>query len=190
MVRKGIKTYRGLVHKWKKYELQAYEKLGDINNQRELALEFLYGNDFSYYAKLKELYEPNEWKNTLQKIMITFENQSYIPSAYVEILKVEKLHSKLLEYCKEHLSSIQSMYTFLIEDYFEEVNGIFNTFIEMEAEHANDRKKYRNVCGLIKAYKKACGDINADKLADNLKHKYKRKPAFVEELERFMAGRD
>jgi hypothetical protein len=35
---KTDKEYRGLIHKWKKYRFQAYEGLGDIPKQRDMAL--------------------------------------------------------------------------------------------------------------------------------------------------------
>jgi hypothetical protein len=176
------KEYQGLVHQWKKYRLQAYEMLCDLKKQRELTLEFLYGNEYLYYSKLKNLYHPNEWGVIQQEILKTFEKQPYPPSAYVEILKEEKFNDKLLEYCMQHVSSIQNLYPYLIEDYFEEVNELFKKYIESVAEQASDRKKYKNVCSLIKTYKKVCGDINAHKIIGELIYKYKRKPAFVDEL--------
>jgi hypothetical protein len=174
--------YQGLVHKWKKYRFQAYEGLGDIPKLREMALQFLYKNEYSYYAKLKTLYHPSEWEEVLQEILETFEKDTYLPSAYLEILKVEKLFRKLLEYCNHHISSIQDLYPYLIEDYFEEVNHIFKQLIETSAEEASDRKKYKVVCKQIKTYKKVCGDIHAHQLISDLKQKYIRRPAFIDEL--------
>jgi hypothetical protein len=44
------KSYRGLVHKWKEYRYQAFEGLGDLENQRELANELLFNNEYSYHS--------------------------------------------------------------------------------------------------------------------------------------------
>jgi hypothetical protein len=175
-------NYPGIVRMWKTYKLQAYEELGDIEKQRELMLEFLTENDFTYYSKLKELYEPNEWQTVLQKILHKLESEKYIPSAYIEILKEEKLTDKLLEYCKQQTSSIVEFYPYLIEDYPEEVNHLFKSFIETAAAHASSRSQYRNVCRHIKTYKKACGNSYDEKLIGELQQRYKRRPAFLDEL--------
>lgn len=176
------KNYRGRVSKWKKYQLQAYEGLGEVGKQRGLMLEFLYKNEFSYYSKLKELYTPNEWEGVLQNILIYFEKQSYIQSAYLEILLAEKIYGKLLEYCKGHISSIEDYYQYLVDDYFEEAHDIFKQYIERIAEQASDRKKYKSVCKVIKTYKKVFGDIHGQTIISQLKQNYNRRPAFVDEL--------
>jgi hypothetical protein len=176
------REYGGLVQKWKKYRLQAYEELGDIRGQRKLMLEFLYNNEHDYYLKLKKLYQPDEWREIQEEILDTFRNQSYPPSAYLKILKIENMKEELLEYCRAHLSSIQDLYPFLMEDYFEEVNELFIKYIEMEAEQARDRRKYKNVCSMIQTYKKACGEVQAQRVINQLKQKYQRRPAFIDEL--------
>jgi hypothetical protein len=131
---------------------------------------------------LKKLYQPGEWEEILRGILENFEKQSYLPTAYLEILKEEKLYGKLLEYCKSHLSSIEDFYPYLVENYFDEVNQLFKKFIGTSAEEASDRKKYKVVCKQIKTYKKVCGEIHAHQLINGLKLKYVRRPAFVDEL--------
>jgi hypothetical protein len=103
------KHFRGLVSDWKQHRLQAYEALGDLQCQKELMFDFLYGDEYDYYSKLKELYPPHEWCVVLEKILETFEKQSYLPSTYVEIIKNENMNYKLLEYCKHCLSALISL---------------------------------------------------------------------------------
>ena len=182
--KKVDKEYRGLVHQWETYELEAYEGLGDVNKQRELILAFLYKNDYTYYSRLKALYKQDEWKEILPVILETFEKQTYLPNAYIEILKEEKLNDKLIEYCKRNVSSIKNLYPQLVKDYFNEVNELFQSYIQLEAEQSNNRSKYQHVCSQIKLYKKVCGDDNAQLMIDQLKQKYPRRPAFLDELGR------
>lgn len=174
--------HRGLVHQWKVFSLVAYEALGDIQKQKELLFEFLLKNDYEYYSKLKKLYSSSEWEEVLQQILQTFEREKRPPQAYLEILKEEKLYDKLLDYCAHHLSSIEHLYPFLIDQYFEKVNELYKKYIEVEAKEATDRKKYKGVCKLIKAYKKVCGDIHGKQLIDKLKIIYPNRPAFLDEL--------
>lgn len=172
----------GLVKQWKEYRYQAYEQLGDVENQKELAKELLFGNDFGYYSILKRLYSLNEWKEELSKIVEEFQKQPYQTDAYLSILKAEQLTEQILEYCKSWPSNITNLYPYLIESYFEEVNQLFIRYIRKEAEKASDRKKYKNVCKEIKTYKNACGDIHSRRLIGELKEMYQRRPAFVDEL--------
>ncbi|MEH7493817.1 SWIM zinc finger family protein [Neobacillus niacini] len=176
------KSYRGLVHKWKEYRYQAFECLGDIENQRELANELLFNNEYSYYAKLKELYKQDEWTEVLYRIIESFEKERYQSSVYIEILKEEKLTKQIIEYCKKHKSLIIDLYPYLMESYFEEANDLFINYIELSAEGTSDRRGYRNVCKLIKTYKKAFGTIHSHKLIAQLNQKYQKRPAFIDEL--------
>lgn len=180
--KKVDKDYRGLVHQWEKYQLQAYERLGDVQKQREMMLAFVYKNEYTYYPRLKLLYQEEEWKEVLPDILETFEKQSYIPSAYLEILKEENLHDKLLQYCKRNVSSIKDLYPHLIKDYSDEVNELFQNYIQVEAEKSNDRKKYKHVCSQIKLYKKVFGADHVQVIIEYLKQKYPRRPAFLDEL--------
>jgi hypothetical protein len=176
------KEYRGLIHKWKEYRYQAYELLGDIEQQKQLARELLFKSEFSYFLKLKELYPVNEWDVVLNKIVDDFNKMDYQPSVYLSILKEENLTAELLIYCQSNIRSIIDLYPYIIKDYLEEVNELFIRYIEYSAEEATDRKKYRTVCSIIKTYKKACGTIHSHKLIGELREKYKRRPAFIEEL--------
>jgi hypothetical protein len=176
------KEFRGLVHKWREYRYQAYELLRDVNEQRQLARQLLFENEFKYYTKLKGLYQTFEWEAVLKKIVQDFEKMNYQLNVYLSILKEENLTAELLRYCQKHISSITDLYPYLIKDYLEEVNELFIKFIEYSAEEATDRKKYRTVCSIIKTYKNACGTIHSHKLIGELREKYKRRPAFIEEL--------
>ncbi|MFE8700667.1 SWIM zinc finger domain-containing protein [Cytobacillus sp. FJAT-54145] len=176
------KEYRGLVKIWKEYRLKAYAGLGDVKMQRELMLQFLYGSDYSYYNELKNLYPSADWPAMLEEILTTFEKERYPSSAYLEILKEERLYEKILQYCNNHLSSIQHLYPYLIEDYFEETNLLYLKFIESESANANERRKYRNVCKLIKSYKKVFGETNTALLIRKLMTLNVKRPAFIDEL--------
>ncbi|MEY2191912.1 hypothetical protein AB7942_04120 [Neobacillus sp. BF23-41] len=179
---KADAEYRGLVHKWREYRYQTYELLGDIEQQKQLARELLFTNEFTYYLKLKELYPANEWDDALNKIVDDFKKMKNKLPVYLSILKEENLTAELLTYCQSNIRSIIDLYPYIIKDYLEEVNKLFIKFIEYSAEEATDRKKYRTVCSIIKTYKKACGTIHSHKLIGELREKYKRRPAFIEEI--------
>ncbi|MCM3728105.1 SWIM zinc finger family protein [Neobacillus cucumis] len=177
-------AYPGLVKEWKEYRYQAYEILGDIEKQRELARELLYKNEFKYYQKLKELYPVIEWEAALREIVEEFRRDKHQPSAYVSILIEEDLKAELLCYCQDHMMVITEYYPYLIKDFTKEVTDVFIQYIHQSADEAADRKKYRKVCDLIKIYKKACGTIPSHQLITDLRDRHKKRPAFLEELAR------
>lgn len=178
------KDYRGLVKDWKEYRYKAYEMLGEVEEQRQLAKELLFKNEFIYYQELKKLYSAGEWELVLKEILTEFGRQKYHSSAYVSILLQENLTAELLRYCQDNVLTITEYYPYLIKDYLKEVNDLFIQYIMESADEATDRKKYRKVCALIKTYKKACGTIHSHQLITELRERHKRRPAFLEELER------
>lgn len=176
------KEYPGLVSQWRKYQLQAYEGLGNVEKQKELLLEFILHNEFEFYPQLKQLYSSGQWEKELQYILERFESQKYPPDVYVKILKMEKYDQKLLAYCRRSLSSITDLYPYLLENHYEEAKKIYIQFIKTEAEIARERRMYRDVFKLIKKYKKIFGEPQG--IIDELIETYKRRPAFIEELEK------
>jgi hypothetical protein len=178
------KQYRGLVDQWMIYKYKAYEGLGDIENQRKLALEFVIGNNVEFYSILKDLYTVEEWKHVLGEIVESFEKMSYKPEIFVEILIRENLVSNLLQYCLKNKSRIVHLYQHLLDEYPDEVNEIFKEYIENTANEANERRKYKEVCKIISTYKKACGTKKVEELIAGLKKQHIRRPAFLDELEK------
>lgn len=174
--------HSGLVTKWKQYQIEAYEGLGDMDKQRELALELMYGNDYEYFIKLKSMYEPDEWPLVREGIVTVFEKQTYPPSIYAKILIEEKLTEKLLAYCKRERYYIEQFYPYLKNEFPNEVDELYRQFIESEAVKASDRKKYRKVCKIIKTYNKVCGADRAKVLIEQLKQIHINRPAFIDEL--------
>lgn len=176
-------NYPSIVKKWKNYRLQIYEALEDVEKQKELLLEFVYNNEYEAYAKLKELYTKDEWEETLEKIFEELEDVSeYLPHVYIYIAENEQRADKILQYVEESPLTVTEFYPYLIDDYSDKVDAIFTRYIKLEAEHATERKKYRDVCEKLKIYKRACGEEKFDDLVKELKLTYHRKPAFMNEL--------
>ena len=178
--------YPGLLKQWKEYRLQVYEKIEDIEKQKDILVEFVLDNEYEAYGKLKELYTPDEWKFALENIFDLFEGRSsdYLPHVYEYIAKAENRTDKILKYVEQAPSTVIELYTFLVDDYPEKVEDIFIKHILFEAEQATERKRYRFVCKKLLVYKEACGESKFNTLVQDLKDTYERKPAFVNELEK------
>ena len=173
-------NYAGLVREWKQQRYIIYEKTKDISAQKSLCMEFVLEGNFDFFSKLKALYTNDEWACVLQDIIKDLEDSKQ-NSVYVSILIHEGLKSRLLDYCKKYVSAIDSYYEHLLPEYKNEIGLLFVEYIRKRAAVANSRNNYRDVCDLIRHYKKACGEV-ANRISDELTAIYVKRPAFVDEL--------
>src|SRR5690606_28132851 len=159
----------GLRNKWREYRYLAYEKAGDLENQRKLAMEFVLHGYYEYYRKLKKLYEPHEWPPVVDSIIAHFQKMPYTPAVYSKILIEERLTERLLEYCRSNVSEIEDLYPHLIDEYRHEVEQLFAAHIREEAARSGSRLHYRQVCSSIRRYKKLFGEEKAAQIVPELK---------------------
>ncbi|PEF38249.1 SWIM zinc finger family protein [Bacillus wiedmannii] len=179
---KQDKNALGLLKKWKTYRYEAYENLGDIENQRKLGLAFVLEDDFTYYEKLKVLYDPSSWLEIREHILSTFESTTYRSHMYESILILERLPNKLLAYCQKHPATILHLCESLLPDYPAETHQIFLTHMQDLAQVARDRKMYKNICQIIQIYQRVGDEKLVQEFIEQLKQTYHNRPAFLDEL--------
>ena len=172
--------YAGLVKEWKQQRYIVYEKTKDVSAQKSLCMEFVLQGNFDFFSKLKALHTSDEWASVLKDIIRDLEDSKQ-NSVYVSILIHEGLKSRLLDYCKKYVSNIDSYYEHLLPEYKNEIGLLFVEYIRKRAAAANGRNNYRDVCELIRHYKKACGEA-ANRISDELTVMYAKRPAFLDEL--------
>ncbi|MEC5308260.1 SWIM zinc finger family protein [Bacillus thuringiensis] len=178
------KNALGLLKKWNTYRYEAYENLGDIENQRKLGLAFVLKDDFTYYEKLKVLYDPSSWLEIREYILSTFESTAYRSHMYESILILERLPNKLLAYCQKHPATILHLYESLLPDYPSETHQIFITHMQDLAQVARDRKMYKNICQIIQTYQRVGDKKLVQEFIEQLKQTYHKRPAFLDELKK------
>jgi hypothetical protein len=177
-------SYAGLIHRWKDYRYQVYEKMGDMDRQRSLAYELVTKyNEYKDYERLKKLYGSDDWPAVFEKLLAEL-GKGHSRGLYLTIITEEELEDRILDYAKAKPPSIIELYPYLIENHLSEVNSLFLKMIMRDAENASDRNNYKAVCKDIKKYKKACGETNSRKLIDELMSKFPRRPAFLDELQK------
>ena len=111
----------------------------------------------------------------------------YTPAGYSKILIEEGLTERLLEYCRSNIREIENLYPHLINEYYDEVEQLFAEHIREEAARSGSRSHYKQVCGTIRRYKKLFGQEKAAQIVLELKNRYRRRPAFIDELSGFEA---
>ena len=183
------KGYAGLVNNWRKLRYEMYKEIGATDEQFKLAKE-LYDNwNFEYYHELKLLSKGKE-KELYEQLKgeARAKNSKYLYSnrMYRELIVEENDLKAILEVAMSHPSSITEYVDTLIGTYEKEVIEIYEVFIKEASESATDRKKYKVVCKHIKEFSKYISLEKKIVLINGLIANYKRRPAFIDELNKFL----
>ena len=181
---KQDKRFAGLILKWKQIRYLAYKELSMKDDQRNLAKELLFQGKFEYYKELKELAEDKiSFYNNLKKELKVKEDWQS-KSMFLQIILEEKDLNEVMGYVRENPTSIDSYAEILMDKFKDEVIEIYKKYIKFEASRAANRSHYKNVCGIIKKYKKIAGKQSQIPIINELIALYRKKPAFLDELSR------
>lgn len=179
--------YRGLESRWQAYRYEGLKHLSLKDEQQKLAWDMFLKGDFDYYYDLKELTTDSEaefYKNVKAKLQR--ENSWSYRGLLLELIREENDVEALLEYVGNYPMYIEEYAEELVNHYKEEVIEIYKRFIESEAETSSTRKAYREVCYKLISFKKIAGEEEQGALIMNLMEKYKRRPAFIDELNKVL----
>ncbi|WP_042168753.1 SWIM zinc finger family protein [Paenibacillus gorillae] len=180
------KGYWGLVDQWKKYRYEIYELTHQVDQQIELAKEFVLSGEHSYYLRLKQLYSKDEWEAGYEGLLDELEDNSdwSTSSLYTRILVEEKQTLRLLKYVGKHKRALLEYYPHLISEHAEEVFLLFTQFILEQTAQSSNRNEYRKVCGIIRHLIKAGGGEHAERIIEQLCLTYRNRPALLDELQK------
>jgi len=163
-----------------------YEETGNIADMEKTAKKILFCGDLTYYEKLKtQLIRQKTWDNQYTALLSECAaTLSY--TMYMEILEKEHEHKLLLKELEKHTSQVYNYGKILVEKYPSDVSRIFNSQINTEADAANKRERYRDVCLHIVQFSNSGCKTDAARLVMELKDRYKHRPAFVDELTKIL----
>ena len=175
-------NYHYRVSPWLYKLYSVYEMMKNAPKMAETAEKILLCGDLGYYDKLKSLLTKQAvWGSSYSEILHKCELKlSY--SQYMEILSKEKEYALLLEQVEKHMNEIFRYGKLLAKEYPIEVRALFTEQIKKEAEAAYGREAYRHVCSRISCFSEAGYRTEAAEIIKAFKTIYKRKPAFVDEL--------
>lgn len=179
---KKDKDLPGLLNQWRRHAFDAYKALADIPNARKLARAFLLDGDFKYYAWLKQSYTTAEWADALAPLLVDLETKRFGGRVYEQVLIAEELWDKLMTHVERTPARIFDLRGHLADRYADRVDAAFHSAIIDIATRAADRSAYYDLCLRIQVYGSVCGQRAADKIIRQLREKYPRKRAFMDEL--------
>ena len=172
---------------WWELLFEIYTQSGNKSGQTELALDLLLAKqDTKYYPILKNLLlESGTWESVYKTLLLDLSKKLPV-HLYMEILSKEQELDLLLDQVKSDPRQVfvygkqlsvkfpQAIYTLCLDQ------------IHLEATQANTRPKYTTVCNKIKNLFEFKGVAEAQSVITELKAKYPRRPAMVEELNKLL----
>ncbi|NOW04312.1 SWIM zinc finger family protein [Clostridium beijerinckii] len=176
--------FAGLISKWKKIRYTAYKELSMRYEQRDLAKELLLQGSFEYYKELKEITENETGFYNDLKQELKNHNSYQAKSIFLQIILEENDLDEIMDYVRENPTSIDTYAEILMSKFKDEVIEIYKKYIMFEASRATNRSHYKNVCRIIKKYKKIAGEQSQIPIVNELIALYRKKPAFLDEFSR------
>ena len=169
---------------WRYRLYSVYEATENREKLAETAREIFLSGDMTYYDPLKVLLtEQDEWVNAYPALLRDCEAK--LPyEKYMEILAQENELALLMAQTEKHKVQIFRYGSNLAASYPAEVCAIFTEKLSEAAEKAYGRDDYQRVCAKIVLFHDAGYAAEAEAMAAECKLLYKRKPAFVDEINR------
>lgn len=176
-------NYAGLILQWKQWRYEAYKQAGNENDQIKLGHELISKGIFEYYIDLKKLSGPNfnYFYESLKK-QLALENSN----SYSKLITTENDIEAIAAYVEKRPHEIESYLEYLMETHSELAIRLFASNIQLDAAKSNNRKQYQEVCRTIRRFAIIAGIDAGKSIAAELKSTYKRRPAFVDELDKFL----
>ena len=103
---------------------------------------------------------------------------------YMEILNLEGETTLLMEQVRLHPKTVFQYGEMLAKQYRQDVFDLCAAVISQQAEQANRRRAYQALCGLIKSLAGFGGRTETRALINELRQRYPRRPALLDELGR------
>ncbi|MCA1318497.1 hypothetical protein LC085_01140 [Bacillus tianshenii] len=177
--KKRDKGLPGLEMEWMKALYDAYQQLSLTDKQVPLARELLIRGNYEYYGKLKELIgdQPGFYEELKQEL-----KKKSSHTTFLRLIEEENDMEELMHFVKKNPYYLEQYAPMLLDDYLDEVTQSYQIFIRKVSGDSSNRKQYKEVCKVLKNFKKIAGKDIQRKMIEELKDKYIRRPAFLDEL--------
>jgi len=160
------KRHPGTVKDWKEKLLSIYEKTKNIVEIRKISGNLFFDHFYAmaYYKKLKNTYEPEEWKNVCENIIEKVKNKremgSYSDAEILAKIFVEENYKerllKLMEINKQHIHFVDEYAKYLSIEYPDKILEYYEGGVRVLAKNAG-RNFYNEIAGYLKKMKKIKG---------------------------------
>lgn len=170
--------------------IRLYKLTGDQGAYKAELYEMLYSHasgSIYIYKEIKALYTPEEWVSQREKIISELSSSDSrwmdLKPVYAEEEMLDRLLAGVLE--SPSIYDLEEYEAMLRDEYSSELLGAYENLVQMEAESANRRSKYRKIASVLSHMRSFAGGAEAvNRIINKFRVKYKRRPAMQEELNR------
>lgn len=175
--------FAGLLSKWKNYRYAAYKKLSLRKEQGQLARELLLDGDYTYYQELESL-AGGDSEDFYRIILVELKKSGNwrTREVYLKLISDKDDRDEMLAYVRSNPSAIEDYAVRLSADYREEVERIYSDYIYKVAGSSANRKEYKQVCAILKRYRKIFDSSGLSRIVEKLRDEHSKRPAFLDEL--------
>lgn len=160
-----------------------YVRTDNKTRQEEVASRLLFtAHDEKYYDILKSLLiGRGVWEAEYSNILYQCAT-NLAPTEYMRVLQKEGEKRLLLKEVSLIPTNVLTYGSYLADEYPPETYALFREVITTQAAEATDRNKYGRVCANLQKFYDAGGIDETLNLIEDLRSKYKRRLAMIDEL--------
>lgn len=196
-IEQDTKDKPGLVAHWMDYLL----RIAIRENDRDSIIKYAellwldghisnwidYGDEsIDFYGLLKKTIDPEEWSSYIESFSEKLlASRCWQGMTYPDLCIKEKWWSKLFKYVQESKSALtlKKYEKYLKKDYKDELISIYTSYIYDELKRGVGRGRYQQVCSYLRHINKLGGRSQSETIIKDLREKYPRRPALLEELD-------
>lgn len=158
-----------------------YEKLGQVEEMKQLAYELFLGGQFKYYQILKDLYG-DEFASLYKDLKQSLSAMSQQETLYLKMLECERDKDAILDHVKHKLQAIETYANILWDEYPVEVCELYERYIQQEIKQAMNRTAYRRICMILRRFRSYTTFDKYEAFIQELLQMFPRRRALREEL--------
>lgn len=168
--------------KWADYLERIYTETGNQEKLAEIVYYILVHGDPDYYSRLRGLYEAaGVWEQKKEPLLLDLSKKLH-SNDYASVLEQAGETEKLLELLSVNKRLIVHYGKRVARKYPEKTYSIYEEYIISQTVEATERRKYKEVCKLLKSYFDAGARQDCLQLIDRLCGMYPRRPAMLDEF--------
>ena len=178
------RDYAGLLSQYSRQLIDIYRETGqeaDYREELEYQIFTCTQSDLSYVEMFKKLCDEKEWIKYREKIL----GSKTTWSIKYQLMEREGLYERLLKEIinSGYVYSLDQYEKVLKKQFPEKVRDAYITYVQRNTERVSDRKHYKELVRYLKKIKKySDGEKRAEKVAEEWKALYRRRPAMMDEL--------
>ena len=141
---------------------------------------------YDYYNIIKEIIGEASWPQYISTFSEKLHREApWFSKTYPELCVREKWWEKLLDFLAEKMNAglLKDYEKYLKKDYSQELVNLYSRLVYKELGSGTGRRTYKEVCSYLRRMRKLGGEAQVQSTIADLRMKYPRRPALLDELD-------